>query len=89
MATFAPMNTLRWYAATNLNSEKSITIQTSIHGWCDQNRKVHPFTPQTLEEIGSTLIDVISRIQLQKKSTIKVVKGVKFAEYHESSDSDP
>jgi hypothetical protein len=26
MATFAPMNTLRWYAATNLNSEKSITI---------------------------------------------------------------
>jgi hypothetical protein len=45
MTMTAPLNTLRWYAATQLNVEKAITIETSIHGWVDEDKKIRIFTP--------------------------------------------
>ena len=84
-----PLHTLRWFGSNVLNVEKAITIETSIHGWSDEEKNIYPFTPEKLELIGSTLIEVIARMEIQKKTNRKHIKIIKFAEEHESSDSDP
>lgn len=39
--------------------------------------------------IGEALVDILGKLENQKKSILKPSKIIKFAEEHESSDSDP
>ena len=48
MTMTAPQNTLRWYAATQMKVEKAITLETSIHGWVDEQKNIKIFTPSCL-----------------------------------------
>lgn len=89
MAQTVVPSTLRYLASQHLNIEKSITIETSIHGWSDEEKNVYPFTPEKLEMIGSTLIEVLARLEIQKKSNRKHIKIIDFGQNHQSSDSDP
>ena len=50
---------------------------------------MYSFTPEQLEMIGGTLMEVLARMEIQKKSNRKHIKTFAFAEGHESSDSDP
>ena len=45
MAESMQPNTLRWFAKDFMNIEKAITIETSVHGWKDENGNIFPFTP--------------------------------------------
>lgn len=45
MSENVQINTLRWFSKEFLCADKAITIETSVHGWSNDNGDVFAFKP--------------------------------------------